>query len=216
MTIEEKHPNLHILNHPMILHKLSLMRDRHTPTVHFRALLREISLLMAYEITRELPLTDKTIETPVITTQAPVIKGKKIAVIPILRAGLGMSEGILDLIPSAREGHIGLYRDEKTHRPVEYMVKIPDAEGRTFIVVDPMLATGHSAVHAIDVLNRRGVESKNIRMVTLLTTPEGLNTFYRHHPEVKLYTASVDERLDENAFIVPGLGDAGDRMFGTK
>jgi len=209
-------PNLHVLAHPLIQHKLSLMRDKTRSTMGFRQLLREIALLMGYEITRDLPLTTEPIETPLCPMDAPVIEGKKLAVVPILRAGLVMAEGLLDLIPAAREGHIGLYRDHDTKRPVEYLVKLPDAAGRLFILVDPMLATGHSAIHAVDVLNRHGVADANIRFLALVSAPEGVRTFHAAHPDVPVYTAALDSHLNENAYIVPGLGDAGDRLFGTK
>jgi uracil phosphoribosyltransferase len=209
-------PNLHILDHPLILHKLSHMRNRHTPTVQFRQLLKEISLLMGYEITRSLPLDTKPIETPLGPMQAPVIAGKKIAVVPILRAGLGMAAGLIELMPSAREGHIGLYRDEETKRPVEYVVRLPEPEGRVFILTDPMLATGNSAVHAVDVLNRHGVPDSMIRFMALVAAPEGVAVFQAAHPAVPVYAAALDDHLDPRAYIVPGLGDAGDRLFGTK
>lgn len=209
-------PNLHVLAHPLIQHKLSLMRDKTRSTMGFRQLLREIALLMGYEITRDLPLTTEPIETPLCPMDAPVIEGKKLAVVPILRAGLVMAEGLLDLIPAAREGHIGLYRDHDTKRPVEYLVKLPDTAGRLFILVDPMLATGHSAIHAVDVLNRHGVADANIRFLALVSAPEGVRTFHAAHPDVPVYTAALDSHLNENAYIVPGLGDAGDRLFGTK
>lgn len=209
-------PNLFILDHPLIQHKLTLMRDKERSTGGFRTLLREISLLMGYEITRDLPLTTERIDTPLTAMDAPVIAGKKLAIVPVLRAGLGMAQGLHELVPSAREGHIGLYRDHDTKQPVEYLVKLPEPEGRVFIVVDPMLATGNSAVHAVDVLNRHGVPDENIRFLALVAAPEGAAVFHAAHPKVKVFTASLDSHLDENAYIVPGLGDAGDRMFGTK
>jgi uracil phosphoribosyltransferase len=209
-------PQLHLLEHPLIQHKLSHMRSKATPTVVFRQLLKEIALLMGYEITRELPLTREHIQTPLAEMEAPVIAGKKVAIVAILRAGLGMAEGLHELVPSARAGHIGLYRDHDTKRPVEYMVKLPEAEGRIFILVDPMLATGNSAVHAVDVLNRHGVEDANIRFMALVAAPEGMAVFSAAHPQVPVFCAALDERLDERAYIVPGLGDAGDRLFGTK
>ncbi|WP_207483810.1 uracil phosphoribosyltransferase [Arenibaculum pallidiluteum] len=210
------YPNLYVIDHPLIQHKLTHMRDRQRSTNGFRTLLKEISLLMGYEITRDLPLTTERIETPLAPLDAPVIAGKKVAVVPVLRAGLGMAQGLHELMPSAREGHIGLYRDEETKKPVEYLVKLPEAEGRLFILVDPMLATGHSAVHACDVLNRHGVEDQNIRFMALVAAPEGARVFSAAHPEVKVFCASLDSHLNEMAYIVPGLGDAGDRMFGTK
>ena len=169
-----------------------------------------------YELTRDIPLTTERIETPLQPMDAPVILGKKLAVVPVLRAGLGMSAGLLELVPSAREGHIGLYRDHDTKQPHEYLVKLPPAEGRLFIVVDPMLATGNSAAHACDVLNRHGVDDHNIRFMALVAAPEGVRRFHESHADVKVFTAALDSHLNEDAYIVPGLGDAGDRMFGTK
>ena len=209
-------PNLHVLDHPLIRHKLSLMRNVHTPTILFRQLLREISLLMGYEITRSLPMTTEPVTTPLTETVTQVIAGKKVAVVAILRAGLGMTESLQELIPSARMGHIGLYRDHETKRPVEYFIKLPEPEGRLFIVCDPMLATGYSAVAAVDLLNRHGVADDNIRFMALVTAPEGLRVFVAAHPKIPVFAAALDDRLDENAYIVPGLGDAGDRLFGTK
>jgi uracil phosphoribosyltransferase len=208
--------NLHVIDHPLIQHKLTHMRDKRTSTKTFRQLLREISLLMGYEITRNLPLMHKPVETPLTTFDAPVIAGKKLAVVPILRAGIGMADGLLDLLPSARVGHIGVYRDPATHRPVEYLVKLPEPQGRMFILTDPMLATGYSAAHAVDVLKRASVEAENIRFMTLVAAPEGVDLLCSRHPDVAIYVAAVDERLNENAYIIPGLGDAGDRLFGTK
>jgi len=209
-------PQLHVLDHPLIQHKLSIMRDKTTSTTQFRQLLREIALLMGYELTRNLPMTTKEIETPIQTMQAPVIAGKKIAVVPILRAGLGMADGLLELIPAARMGHVGLYRDHETKRPIEYFVKLPDPEGRIFILVDPMLATGYSAAAAVDSLNKRGVADENIRMMALVAAPEGVKVLTARHPNISVYVAALDSHLNENAYIVPGLGDAGDRLFGTK
>jgi uracil phosphoribosyltransferase len=171
---------------------------------------------MGYEITRPLPISYETIETPLTTMRAPVLAGKKVAIVSILRAGLGMAEGLHELVPSARAGHIGLYRDHDTHRPVEYLVKLPEPEGRLFILVDPMLATGNSAVHAVDVLNRHGIDSRNIRFMALVVAPEGMEVFAKAHPDVPVYAAALDDHLNEHAYIVPGLGDAGDRLFGTK
>jgi uracil phosphoribosyltransferase len=205
-----------VLDHPLIAHKLTFMRDVETPTVQFRRLLKEISLLMGYEVTRGLPLTDKQITTPVADMTARVMAGRKPAIVSILRAGLGMAEGLHELIPSAREGHVGLYRDPETHRPVEYYAKIPSPEGRPFFVVDPMLATGYSAVAAIDVLNKKGVDDAQITFLALVAAPEGVAVFHEAHPSITIYTASLDERLNEHAYIVPGLGDAWDRLFGTK
>lgn len=210
------HPNLHALSHPMIAHKLSIMRDRDTSTIKFRALLKEIALLMGYEVTRNLPIEKVRIETPLTAMDAPVIAGKKLAVVPILRAGLGMAEGLLELVPTARVGHIGLYRDPETKRPIEYLVKLPEPEGRTFILVDPMLATGYSAAYAVDVLNRWGVADPDILFLALVSAPEGVTVMLDAHPQVAIYTAALDSHLNEKAYIVPGLGDAGDRLFGTR
>ncbi len=209
-------PSLTVVDHPLVQHKLTHMRDRHRSTNGFRALLREISLLMGYEVTRDLDLTYITVETPLEEMQAPVLAGKKVALVSILRAGLGMTEGLHALIPSAREGHIGLYRDPDTHMPVEYLVKLPEPAGRIFILVDPMLATGNSAVHAIDVLNRHGVADENIRFMALVSAPEGVGTVAKAHPKVQIFTAALDRKLNDHAYILPGLGDAGDRMFATK
>tara|TARA_R110000787_G_scaffold137458_3_gene250253 strand:- start:5342 stop:5983 length:642 start_codon:yes stop_codon:yes gene_type:complete len=209
-------PNLFIVNHPLVQHKLSIMRDTGTSTGSFRQLLREIALLMGYEITRDLPVEMREIETPLTTMQAPFIAGRKLVIVPILRAGSGMADGLLELAPSARVGHVGLYRDEETKQPQEYLVKLPSAEGRVFILVDPMLATGNSAVHAADVLNRHGVADQNIRFMALVSAPEGVQQFHRSHPDIPVYTAALDSHLNEDAYIVPGLGDAGDRLFGTK
>ncbi len=208
--------NLHILDHPLITHKLTIMRDKTTPTVVFRQLLKEIAALMGYEISRDLPTTMQRIETPLEVTDAPLIDGKKLVIVSILRAGLGMAEGLHQLIPSAREGHVGLYRDPATKRPVEYYVKLPDPKGRLFIVVDPMLATGYSAVAALDTLNRNGVKDEAIRFLALVAAPEGVQVMLERHPTVPVYTASLDSHLDDNAYIIPGLGDAGDRLFGTR
>ncbi|MFM1992158.1 MAG: hypothetical protein RJA99_5115 [Pseudomonadota bacterium] len=215
MRRDPRFPNLHVLDHPLIQHKLSHMRDRTTSTRTFRQLLRELTLLMGYEITRELPLTTQSIETPLCPMDAPVIDGKKVAVVPVLRAGLGMAEGLMELMPSARQGHIGLYRGED-NRPVEYYVRLPEIEGRIFIVCDPMLATGHSGAHAVQVLIDRGVPASQIRFLALVAAPEGVEAFQRRHPGVPVYVAALDSHLNEHAYIVPGLGDAGDRIFGTK
>lgn len=216
MLSDPRFPNLFILNHPLIQHKLTHMRSKETSTRTFRQLLREITLLMGYEITRDLPLTTQLIETPMQSMEAPVIAGRKLAVVPVLRAGIGMSDGLLDLVPSARVGHIGVYRDPDTHQPVEYLVRLPDLAERIFIVCDPMVATGNSAVHAVDVLKKRGVTDEQIIFLALVAAPEGVQVFQDAHPGVKLYVASLDSHLDAHAYIVPGLGDAGDRIFGTK
>lgn len=216
MKQDPRFPNLFILDHPLIQHKLSYMRDKDTSTRNFRQLLRELTLLMGYEVTRDLPITTKHIETPMQAMEAPVIAGKKLAVVPVLRAGIGMSDGLLDLVPSARVGHIGVYRDHETHQPVEYLVRLPDVQERTFILCDPMLATGNSAVHAVDVLRKRGVANDRIVFLALVAAPEGVTVFQAAHPNVKVYVASLDAHLNEDAYILPGLGDAGDRLFGTK
>ena len=215
MRTDPRYPNLFITDHPLIQHKLTHMRDRLTSTRTFRGLLREITLLMGYEITRDLPLTTRAIETPLQPMEAPVIAGKKIAIVPVLRAGLGMADGLLELIPSAREGHIGLYRGPDK-QPIEYYVRLPEPQGRVFIVCDPMLATGHSAVYAVKMLIDRGVAPDAIRYLALVAAPEGVETFHRAHPQVPIFVAALDSHLDERAYIVPGLGDAGDRIFGTK
>ncbi|MEN9864758.1 MAG: hypothetical protein RL748_348 [Pseudomonadota bacterium] len=216
MKKDPRFPNLFILDHPLIQHKLSHMRDKTTSTRTFRGLLRELTLLMGYEITRDLPMTTKAIETPLQAMDAPVIAGRKLAVVPVLRAGIGMSDGLLDLVPAARVGHIGVYRDPDTLQPVEYLVRLPDLAERTFILCDPMLATGNSAVHAVNVMKNRGVQDEQIIFLSLVSAPEGVAEFQKHHPGVKVYTASLDSHLNEHAYIVPGLGDAGDRIFGTK
>lgn len=216
MTPKEEFPNIHVLDHPLIRHKLTHLRDKTTPTANFRRLLKEIALLMGYEVTRDLPLEATTIETPLATMQADVMAGRKVAIVPILRAGLGMADGLLELMPAARVGHIGLYRDHETKRPVRYLCSLPSGEGRIFIVVDPMLATGHSASAAIDLLNEHGVGDQNIRFLALVAAPEGIRVFNKKHRDVPIYLAALDERLDQNAYILPGLGDAGDRLFGTR
>jgi uracil phosphoribosyltransferase len=215
MRRDERFPNLFIVDHPLIQHKLTHMRDRDTSTRTFRELLREITLLMGYEVTRDLPLTTRRIETPLTAMDAPVIAGRKLTVVPVLRAGLGMADGLLELIPSARVGHIGVYRDENK-RPVEYYIRLPEVEDRTFIVCDPMIGTGYSATHAVDVLKKRKVPAAAIHFLALVAAPEGVTVFQQHHPDVQLYVAALDEYLNDHAYIVPGLGDAGDRLFGTK
>jgi uracil phosphoribosyltransferase len=215
MKKDSRFPNLYILDHPLIQHKLSHMRDRTTSTRTFRQLLRELTLLMGYEITREMPMTTQRIDTPLASIDAPVIAGKKVAVVPVLRAGLGMADGLMELIPSARQGHLGLYRGDD-NQPVEYYARLPEVEGRTFIVCDPMLATGNSAAHAVQMLIDRGVAPGAIRFLALVAAPEGVEVFFRQHPDVQVYVASLDSHLNESAYIVPGLGDAGDRIFGTK
>ena len=204
-----------VTDHPLIQHKLTLMRDKNTGSKDFRELLTEITMLMGYEITRELPLEDIEIETPVIKTTAKVIAGKKLGIVPILRAGLGMVDGLVNLIPAAKVGHVGLYRDPETLQPVEYYCKLPqDIAEREMIIVDPMLATGGSAVAAIDVLKRDG--AKVIKLVNLVASPEGIEEVHKYHPDVDIYVANIDEKLNDHGYIVPGLGDAGDRLYGTK
>ena len=208
-------PHLTVVDHPLIQHKLTLMRDKATPTSQFRQLLREISHLLAYEITRNLPMTIKTVQTPLREMQAPVLAGRKLALVSILRAGNGLLDGMLELIPSARVGFVGLYRDEETLRPVQYYFKVPDfMNERVVIAVDPMLATGNSSVAAIDLLKNAG--AKDIRFLCLLAAPEGVARMKQAHPDVRIVTAALDERLNEKGYIEPGLGDAGDRMYGTK
>ena len=208
-------PHLTIVDHPLVQHKLTLMRDKTTSTAGFRRLLREISLLLAYEDTRELELTTTTIETPLCQMQAPLLEGKKLALISILRAGNGLMDGILELIPAARVGFIGLYRNPETLQPVQYYSKVPaELDARMVIVVDPMLATGNSSAAAVDLLKEKG--AKNIRFLCLLAAPEGVERMRQAHPDVPIFTAALDERLNDHGYILPGLGDAGDRMFGTK
>lgn len=206
---------VHVFDHPLIQHKLSYIRDKHTGTKEFRELVDEVGMLMAYEVTRDLELKDVEIETPVTTMTAKRLSGKKLAFVPILRAGLGMTSGILTLVPAARVGHVGLYRDPQTLEAVEYFVKLPqDIQEREIIVVDPMLATGGSAIAAIDSLKRRG--AKNIRFMCLIAAPEGVEALQKAHEDVDIYIAALDEKLNDKAYITPGLGDAGDRLFGTK
>lgn len=206
---------LNIVTHPLIQHKLTEMRRKDTPTNHFRQLLREISLLLAYEVTRELPVSNVKIETPLMETEAPSLDGKKLALVSILRAGNGLLDGVLDLIPSARVGFVGLYRDEKTLKPIQYYYKVPGSlSERLVIVVDPMLATGNSASAAIDLLKKTG--AKHIKFLCLLAAPEGVETLQKNHTDVEITTAALDVKLNDIGYILPGLGDAGDRMYGTK
>ena len=207
--------NVHIMDHPLIHHKLAVMRDKDTPVKEFRELIGEIAGLMCYEATRDLPLMDVEVETPVATAHCKMLAGKKLAIVPLLRAGLGMVDALVDLIPSAKIGHIGLYRDPETHEPVEYYCKLPEDIGnRVTFVVDPMLATGGSAVAAIDFLKKHGC--RNIIMMNVIGCPEGIKRVQEAHPDVEMYLAACDEKLNDHAYIVPGLGDAGDRIFGTK
>ena len=204
-----------VIDHPLIQHKLSIMRNKNTGTKEFRELLEEISMLMAYEITRDLPLEDVQIETPITKCNCKMLAGKKLGIIPVLRAGLGMTNGVVKLIPAVKVGHIGLYRDPKTLMPVEYYSKLPsDVSERDFIIIDPMLATGNSLIASIDILKNNG--AKNIKLMCLVAAPEGIKLINEAHPDVDIYVASVDEKLNDHSYIVPGLGDAGDRLFGTK
>jgi uracil phosphoribosyltransferase len=204
-----------LLDHPLIKHKITIIRDKNTGSKEFRELVKEISTLMAYEVTRDFPLENIEIETPITKMKSPVISGKKVGLVPILRAGLGMVDGMLDLIPAAKVGHIGVYRDPETLKPVEYYCKLPqDVSERDLILLDPMLATGGSASAAIEILKNSG--ATNIKLVCLIAAPEGIEVVQKAAPDVDIYLAAIDERLNEHAYIVPGLGDAGDRLFGTK
>ena len=206
-----------VLDHPLIQHKLTMIRQKDCGTKVFREVVNEISMLMAYEVSRDLPLEDVEIETPLVKTTLKTLAGKKVAIIPILRAGLGMVDGILELIPAAKIGHVGMYRDHDTLQPVEYFVKLPsDISERQLFVVDPMLATGGSAVAAIAALLKRGAQPNSIKFCCLVAAPEGVKVLQDAHPEIDIYAAALDERLNENGYILPGLGDAGDRLFGTK
>ena len=206
---------LHVVDHPLVAHKLTILRDKDTSTKDFRELVSEIGMLLTYEATRDLPLTQREVETPICKTVAPTLKGKKFAVVPILRAGLGLVEGVLRMVPSARVGHIGLYRDEETLEPVTYFCKLPkDIQQREALIVDPMLATGGSAAAAISFLKQYGC--RHIKLMVLLAAPEGVRRIQEEHPDVEIYCGAVDDHLNERGYIVPGLGDAGDRIFGTK
>jgi uracil phosphoribosyltransferase len=215
MITPSEFPNLYIMDHPLIQHKLTHMRKLSTPKHEFRRLLREIALLMGYEITRDFSLKKETISTPLALMEAPVIAAQNPVIVPILRAGLGMADGLLELMPEADEGHIGLYRDPLTKKPIEYLVKLPHARGRLFILVDPMIGTGNSAVAAVDTLIQHGVEPSKIKFMSLVTAPEGVRVFNKKYVHIPLYTAALDEKLNDKAYIIPGLGDAGDRLFGT-
>ncbi len=215
MNVENEAGDVFIFDHPLIQHKITMMRDKNTTTKDFRDLVNEVAMLMAYEVTRDLPLKDVEIETPVSMTVGRSIAGKDLALVPILRAGLGMVDSMLRLVPSAKVGHIGLYREPETLEPVEYYCKLPDdIATRDVILLDPMLATGNSAVAAVEFLKQRNIES--IKFVCLIAAPEGIKHLHTAHPEVPIYCAALDEKLNEHAYIVPGLGDAGDRLFGTK
>ena len=208
---------VHIMNHPLVAHKLTIMRDENTSVKDFRELVSEIGMLITYEATRDLPLTTKHIKTPICEMDAPTLAGKKFVVVPILRAGLGLVDGVLRMVPSARVGHIGMYRDEETLEPHPYFCKMPkDVAERDVMIVDPMLATGYSGAYAVDTLKKRGIPGSQIQFMALVAAPEGVKTFTELHPDVEVYVAALDDHLDENAYIVPGLGDAGDRIFGTK
>lgn len=207
--------NVNIINHPLVKHKITLMRDEKTGTREFRILVEEVAMLMGYEAMRDLPTEDVEVKTPITTRKLPMLCGKKLAIVPILRAGLGMVSGLLALVPSAKVGHIGLYRDEVTHEPHEYYCKLPDRiNERLVIVCDPMLATGGSAIQAVDFLKDKGF--KNIKFMCIIAAPEGLDALRTAHPDIDIYVGNLDEKLNEDAYIVPGLGDAGDRIFGTK
>ena len=206
---------VHIMDHPLITHKLSIMRNKKTGSKDFRELLGEIAMLMGYELTRDLPLEDVTIETPITKMKAKMISGKKLAIVPILRAGLGMVDGLLELVPVAKVGHIGLYRDPETHEPHEYYCKLPEPiDQRTIVVVDPMLATGGSGSEAVDFIKQHG--GRHIKFMCIIAAPEGLERLHKDHPDIQIYVGHLDRCLNENAYICPGLGDAGDRIFGTK
>ncbi|OFW89277.1 MAG: uracil phosphoribosyltransferase [Alphaproteobacteria bacterium RIFCSPHIGHO2_02_FULL_46_13] len=210
-------PNLFVVNHPLVQDKLSRMREKTCPTADFRVLLQKISMLMAYNVTEDMAMTTRQIVTPLIEMDAPTLAERDPVIVPILRAGLGLVDGLLTVFPDAIIAHVGLYRDEATHQPHEYLVRMPNPipDDRRFIIVDPMLATGNSAVHAIDVLIARGVSKDKISLMTLVAAPEGVKTVHAKHPTAKIFTASLDSHLNEHAYIVPGLGDAGDRIFGT-
>ncbi len=206
---------VHVFDHPLIQHKLSLMRDKNTGAKEFRELLEEISMLMVYEVTRDLPTEEVDVETPICWTRTRILSGKKLGIVPILRAGLGMVDGVTKLVPAAKVGHIGLYRDPETLQPVEYYCKLPaDSENRELLLLDPMLATGGSASAAISFIKKRGCN--NVRLVSLIAAPEGIARINKDHPDVDIFVAGLDEKLNDHGYIVPGLGDAGDRLFGTK
>ena len=207
----------HVMNHPLIQHKLTIIREKECGTKVFREVVSEIAMLMAYEVTRDMPLEDIEIETPLVKTTQKTLSGKRVAIIPILRAGLGMVDGFLAMLPAAKVGHIGMYRDHETLEPVEYFVKLPtDIQERQLFIVDPMLATGGSAIAAIEALEKRGASPSAMKFICLVAAPEGVDALHAAYPDVDIYAASLDERLDENSYILPGLGDAGDRLFGTK
>ena len=208
-------PNFHLITHPLVQDKLSRMRDKTTSTGTFRQLMKQVGVLMGYEVTRDLPVEFRAIQTPLTQMTAPYIQKPMVAIVPILRAGTGLADGLLELMPAARMGNIGLYRDSQTHKPVEYMVKLPSVKNRLFLLVDPMLATGNSAAYAVDVLLKHGVKKENIRFVALLAAPEGVRVFNEKHADIPIYCAALDAHLNEKNYIMPGLGDAGDRLYGT-
>ncbi len=211
----ENNSMVHIMDHPLVSHKLTIMRDKNTSVKDFRELVSEIGMLITYEATRDLPLTTKTIETPICTAEMPTLDGKKMAVVPILRAGLGLVDGVLRMVPAARVGHIGMFRDEETLEPHVYFCKMPsDIAERDVLIVDPMLATGGSAVEAITEMKKRGC--RNIKLMVLVAAPEGIDCVVKHHPDVHIFAGALDEKLNDRGYIVPGLGDAGDRIFGTR
>ena len=207
--------NLHVVTHPLVQHKLSQLRDKTRPSIGFRGLLREITLLMSYEALRELPLTTMQIETPVAKMEAPALAGAPPTIVPIIRAGLAMAEAVQELVPTASTGHIGIYRDHDTKQAMEYLVRLPQNDGQLFLITDPMLATGNSLIHATQVLLNNGVRREQIRVLALVAAPEGVAAFAAHWPEIPIICAALDSHLNEHAYIVPGLGDAGDRIFGT-
>jgi len=208
-------PALTVVDHPLVQHKLTRMRQKECGVGEFRRLLKEISLLMGYEVTRTLSLVNASIETPMQMMQSPVLESPLPVIVPILRAGLGMAEGVVELIPDCPIGHIGLYRDEQTHKPVQYLARLPKPNGNLYILTDPMLATGHSSAHACTLLKRHGVKGDDIVLMCLVAAPEGVLVMQAEHPDIRIFTAALDDRLNEQAFILPGLGDAGDRLFGT-
>lgn len=216
MTDSRPFPTLHVVDHPVVADRLARIRDAGTPLADFRRLMHEIALLIGYEITRTLATRRRRVTTPIGTIDAPVLSGPAPAIVPVLRAGLGMTEGLRALLPDAAEGHIGCRRDEATKQPREYLVTLPPLAGRPVFLVDPMIATGGTAVHALDVLRRHGARLRDVRFMGLVAAPEGVRRIARHYPDVPVWTAALDERLDDDAFIVPGIGDAGDRLFGTE
>lgn len=216
MKTFKQYPNFFCVDHPLIQHKLTLMREQQCRSFGFRSMLREISLLIGYEISRDLPMRTRHIRTPITEMEAPTLDIHDPCIVPVLRAGLGMAEGLLELIPTAQVGHIGVYRDHDTKKPIEYLVKLPKNIGQHFFVVDPMLATGNSLIHVCDVLARHNVPVEKISIMSLVAAPEGVKAFSASHPGIRIYCAALDERLNSNAYIVPGLGDAGDRLYGTE